>query len=81
MTTKDRLKEWLNEPRIENPTHMLVVCDTFDYEDYPVYVSKDQDVNEVYAKYHGRNMQKVMEVYDYSKDLEAQLNGDRVFNF
>lgn len=61
-------------------THMIVVCDTYDWEDYPVYVSPDQDVHKIAAGHNG-NMQRVMEVYKLSMDMNAQLNQHRVFNY
>ncbi len=63
-TTKQEISGWFDKGKNEGSTHMLVVCDTFDYEDYPVYVTKLCNVNEVYKNYNGPNMQKVMEVYD-----------------
>lgn len=60
---------------------MVVVCDTFEYDDYPVYVKQDENVREVYEKYNGPNMQKVMEVYNLKMGLEEQLAKPRVFNF
>lgn len=29
---------------------MIVVCDTYDWDDFPVYVTKDEDVKAVEAK-------------------------------
>lgn len=62
-------------------THMLVVCDTFDYDDYPVYVSDKESAREVFHDYNSRSMQRVMEVYSYKHDLEDQLNEHRAFHF
>ena len=62
-------------------THMIVVCDTFSYEDYPVYVTKKERVTEKFSEYDRKNMQKVMEVYSYQRDLEAQLNEQRAFHW
>ncbi len=80
MTTRAEIEEWLTRGK-EGNTHMVVVCDTFSWEDYPVFVTKGEDVHEVVAKYDGKNMQKVMEVYSYNHDIEAQLNQNRAFNF
>jgi hypothetical protein len=79
-TTVDELKTWFDEGVKQKATHMIVVCDTFDYEDYPVYVTSKQDVHKV-AKEHSENMQKVMEVYDLRKNKDEQfavVNGSRV---
>jgi hypothetical protein len=80
MTTKEDIKEWLdNAPK--GTTHMIVVCDTFSHEDYPVYVKKSEDVRERTA-YYGTNMQRVMEVYNLKKSIKEQLNSNgRVFNY
>ena len=82
MTTREEIRSWLESKVGDNDlTHMLVVCDTFDYEDYPVYVSRRENVREVFHKYNGPNMQKVMEVYSLRKDIEDQLNEHRAFHF
>lgn len=85
-TTKDMIRRWLTEKTTseidEYPnlpiTHMLVVWDTFDYEDgdYPVYVSEKEDINKVIEKF-SQNMQRIMEVYSYKRDIEEQLRERR----
>ena len=80
-TTQSEIREWLQDGKKQNASHMLVVCDTFDYQDYPVYVNENEDVNEIYQKYNNTNMQKVMEVYNLSMNLEEQLNEYRAFHF
>lgn len=81
-TTVEDIRRWLeNAP--EGTHHMLVVCDTFDYEDYPVYVKEGEDTTKVAAKYNGQNMQRLMEVYSLTgkHSIESQLNGGRVHNY
>lgn len=63
----------------EDTTHMLVVVDTFDYEDYPVYISNHL-IDDAIKKYHHVNMQRIMEIYSYGMDLESQLKQGRVWN-
>lgn len=80
-TTRDEIREWLERAKEENATHMVVVCDQFDWEDYPVFVSKEENVKEIVNKYNDSSkMSRVMEVYDMSKDIEAQLSSGRVYN-
>jgi hypothetical protein len=74
-TTKEDLKRWFDAGKKEDATHLVVVCDTFDHEDYPVLVKPGEDVNERVSHYNGSNMQKVMEVYSYKKTWEEQSNG------
>lgn len=92
MTTSQDIKMWLESsykerekqeqgiPMKEIFSHMLVVCDSFDYEDYPVHVLRTEDVHEVIKKYNGENMQRIMEIYNYDMDLDKQLSEHRVWN-
>jgi len=57
------------QDREDTPTHMVVVCDSFDYEDYPVYTS---DPAATVKKYEAKSMQRVMEVYDLRKPFDRQ---------
>lgn len=69
-TTPEMIREWLEEGKEAGATHVIVVCDTFDYEDYPVHVMPKEDVIKKADEYRGKNMQTVMKVYDLSKDVE-----------
>jgi len=64
MTTREDLADWIDRGIEQGATHMIVVCDTFDYSDYPVYVKPSEDVRTVVKKYNGVNMQSIMEVYN-----------------
>lgn len=71
--TKQDIREWLRRGKESGATHVIVVCDTWDYEDYPVYIEPGQSVSEKLSYYQRADMQKVMEVYNLSMDIEAQL--------
>lgn len=77
-TTKELISNWLQRATKED-SHMLVVFDTFDYEDYPIFVNKNEDVNNK-IKHYSENMQQVVEVYNLSIDLESQLEANKVWN-
>ncbi len=78
----DTIREWLTAGEKVGATHMIIVCDTFDHEDYPVYVGKDDNVRTEAAKYDGKNMQRITEVYNFSIAIEKQLDPTiRVFNY
>lgn len=47
--TRMDILRWIDQ-RPEDATHMIVVCDTYDWEDFPVYVTANEDVHEVEAK-------------------------------
>lgn len=72
-TTLEMLKSWFKEGQDLGATHMLVICDTFEYEDYPVYVGKGRDPKEVLNnKCKPDNMQKLMECYALHKGFDEQ---------
>ena len=78
--TKSLIQEWFeNAPK--EATHMIIVCDTFDYDDYPVYVKECEDVRTKESEYRGKSMTQVMEVYNLKMDMETQLNEHRSFNY
>jgi hypothetical protein len=79
-TTTDMISSWFDRAKEAGATHMLVVCDTFDHEDYPVDVNPGTDARKVFAEYNGKNMQRVMEVYDLSMDKFSQLLERRAFH-
>lgn len=81
MTTPAEVKTWLERGKVEGATHVIVACDTFDHEDYPVFVKPTENVHEKFAALDGKNMQRVMEVYNLSMDIDAQLQQFRAFNF
>ncbi len=81
MTTKAEIREWLREGLMNGKTHVLVVCDTFDHSDYPVFIDPDEDAHTVAQRYDGNNMQRLMEVYNLSLSIEDQLKQVRVFNY
>ena len=37
-TTRNEIRGWLKRGQRQKATHVIVVCDTFDHEDYPVYI-------------------------------------------
>jgi hypothetical protein len=75
MTTKSEISGWFDEGIKHNMAYLSVYCDTFDYEDYPVFA---KDKNEFWKKHDDpshtmANMQRLMEVYDLSLDKDTQL--------
>lgn len=62
MPTPQVTERWLATANRKGSKFILSVCDTFDYEDYPVYCKDQEELDKAYAKYDGKNMQKVNEV-------------------
>jgi len=78
MTTQQDIRRWFAQGVADNRTYMLVICDAFDYEDYPVYCDTDAECLATYR--NPGAMQRVMEVYDLRMNRDAQLAEQRVFN-
>lgn len=78
MTNHEQLHEWFKRGLDQNARYMIVVCDTFDHEDYPVYAKTDAECIKEYDAHDGKNMQRIMEVYDLKKSWKSQ-SGYRVF--
>ena len=59
---------------------MIVMADTFDYTDYPLYCENRKELeNEIeFAK--TREFTRVMEIYNYSLSLKKQLDERRAWN-
>lgn len=60
-------ERWVNEAREKGATHVLDICDSWDYDHYPVFVMPDESVNEVKDKYNGKDMQSVYSTYEVSQ--------------
>lgn len=74
------IREWLQIGLEEDVTHMVVVCDAFNYKDYPRFVKPDENIDKVLEDINNQNMQKVVEIYSYAKNLESQIKESRSWN-
>lgn len=70
---------WFEDGKNDKASFMIVMCDSFDHEDYPVYVYAPAQFAGVYAEKEKAPMQRIMEVYDLGKPWREQTTG-RVFN-
>lgn len=82
MTTRSEIRDWLGDvdEMSKSFSHMIVVCDSFDYQDYPIFVNRDENVQDVIDNYSSKSMQKVMEIYNYDKNIFEQLGADKSWN-
>jgi hypothetical protein len=80
-TSSEDIKRWFDDGQRKNATHMIVVCDTYDHETYPVYVSPGENVREKTSVYERKEMQRVMEVYSYKHPIDKQLLEERSFHY
>lgn len=78
--SREEISRWFDEGVADGKDYMLVVCDTFDWDDYPVFETTDTGCLIEYHRLHNQNMQRVMEVYDLRKPKAEQIAAFRVWN-
>jgi len=71
-TTKEDIKEWFEYGVKKNKKIMIIWCDTFEWSDAPEYYdTKEAALKE---KNRPKPMEKYMESYDLTQDMESQIN-------
>lgn len=78
VASKNDIREWLMSDKAKQADYMLSICDTFSFDDYPVFVKRVELSGAI--ENYSKNMQKVMEVYDLHGDIEAQLDEERAWH-
>lgn len=66
--TREDVDAWIKDAKSMGAKHIISVCDTFDWDDYPVYVMPGEDLAERKKKYNGENMQRINEVITINDD-------------
>lgn len=80
MTTKDEIGEWIHGAIDKGASHLIVVCDRFWHEDYPVSVMSNENIRQRIADIETHGMQNPIEVYNLNMDIEEQLNKEKAWN-
>jgi hypothetical protein len=60
--TLREINEWKSRGIEKGAKYIISVCDTFNYEDYPIFVMPEENLNKEKSKYDGTNMQKINEI-------------------
>lgn len=79
--TRADIERWFDAGIASGATHLIVVCDTFDHDDYPVYVKAPDSASERANYCRHKEMQRVVEVYDLSMDKASQMAEFRAFHY
>ena len=77
--TREEISSWFDRGVIDNQKYMIIVCDTFDHDDYPCFFETLESAK-TKAKNPGE-MQRVMEIYDLTADKQKQIKMHRCFAF
>lgn len=65
--TRDDVNRWIELAKKNNHKYIISVCDTWDYDDYPVFFDDVKTLEENYSKYT-INMQKINEIIRINDD-------------
>jgi len=74
------IRDWFREGVANGKDYMVIVCDTYDYEDYPLFCS-ESTLSQLLHSYREADMQIIMEIYDLRKDIAAQISKERTGSF
>ena len=78
--TKQDIEQWVNDGIAAGASHVIIVCDTFNHDNFPVNVQPGEDVVEKVTVLRQQEMTTVDEVYDLSRPLRLQLDDVRTFS-
>lgn len=71
-TTREDIKNWYKRGIQEGKKYMIIWCDIFDYEDYPEFY--DSRKGAIASRDNPEAMQKYIESYNLSEDIDVQIN-------
>lgn len=72
--TREEVDGWIKEAKENSIGYIISVCDTFDFDDYPVFCKGIKELDEKFVFYDGVNMQKVNEIIRINADGSVDEN-------
>ena len=66
--TRSDVDRWINHAKEIGAKYIISVCDTFDYDDYPVYVMLKENLEKEKTRIYNSSMQKINEVITINPD-------------
>jgi len=75
---REEIERWIQTAIKNGDKFIISVCDTFDYEDYPVYCKDKEELDRQRPEFDNINMQRINEIIDIdllkSEDRINKLN-------
>jgi hypothetical protein len=62
VTTQAEVNTWIEEGKSLNMKYIVVVCDCFDYSDFPVYCKTYERKQQTIKYYNSLDLHRIMEV-------------------
>jgi len=66
--TRGDVNRWIETAKKNGDNYIISVCDTFDYDDYPIYCKSKGTAKEQFEEHNGHNMQRVNEIIRINED-------------
>lgn len=67
MATKADKERWIAEAQRKNARYIVVACDSFEYDEYPIYCKDGLEKNKTCDSVNAKQMQYVMEIIEVRK--------------
>ena len=78
--TRQDVEGWVIQAKEQGYMFLIVACDRFDYDNYPIYCNSGMDCDFQLSRIRCSEMHTVDEVYDMSMDIDAQLKERRAYH-
>ena len=72
-TSVEQIEDWFIGGQEVGAAYMVVACDRFDHEDYPIYASDVEEARKIVKEKVSEELSGVHEVYDLNADKTTQL--------
>lgn len=72
--TRSDVDRWIKDAKKKKARFIISVCDTWDYDDFPVYVMPNENLEEKKKSYNGVNMHTINEVIRINEDGTVSEN-------
>jgi len=60
--SREEFKKWVRDGKRNGYSHMISVCDTFNHEDYPIYISTLKELRSRKKLIENEDMQRINEI-------------------
>ena len=60
--SREDVNRWIDMAKEKKTPFILSVCDTFDWDDYPIYCENTKELLEKHLTHDGVNMQRINEI-------------------
>ena len=79
--TREDVNRWIDYAKKEGYPFIISVCDTYDYDDYPIYCKNSEEVFKQWNNHNGQNMQKVNEIIRIDEEGSVVTENLNINNF